>query len=359
MLAVRARGPDDLFVDTETPIPKVRPGYLLIKVFGVALNPSDYKRLGVFKESAPHTMGCDAAGRVVMCGGDIGQNYKPGDRVAGLCYGMKPQDPSCGAFGEYALLKGSLSMRVPDHVSDAEAAIIPVGVNFAGQALYHTLRLPLPLPRLGLGLSNKPPSVLIYGGATATGMAALQFARLSGCHVISTCSPRNFQLVKALGAHSVFDYHDADACGPAIRAATNNNLLHALDCVAAGESLRICAAALTSRSGVATYTASLPVGDTFPRKDVRYGWNSGYTSFGEPTHLARDAKLRTGVGATADSDSDFSAWFWKLAADLLQHDRLRLGPLVHLRQGGLAGVLEGLAELKGGNVSAGKLVYTF
>ena len=108
-------------------------------------------------------------------------------------------------------------------------------------------------------------------------MFAVQFARLSGCRVLTTCSPHNFQLVKALGAREVFDYHDAEACSAAIRAATDNNLLYAFDCVAEDTSLKICADALTPRSGVAAYTATLPVADKFPRRDVRHGWTSGYT----------------------------------------------------------------------------------
>jgi len=169
--------------------------------------------------------------------------------------------------------------------------------------------------------------------------------------VLTTCSQRNFQLVKALGAHEAFDYHDADGCGPTIRAATGNGLLYCLDCIATLDSQRICAEALTSRSGVARYTASLPVGDGFPRQDVRHGWTSGYSSFGEGTHLSgplRDANA---------ADLEFAARFWKHAATLLSQDRIRLGPFVHLRRGGLQGVPDGLSELKSGTVSAGKLVY--
>ncbi|KAI1152035.1 GroES-like protein [Nemania diffusa] len=354
MLALRARGPNDLVLDLAAPVPTIRPGYLLIRVTSIALNPSDYKRLAVFKEDRPHTIGCDVAGRVVACGEDCSQDYKPGDRVAGLCYGMKPGDPSSGAFGQYALLKGALSMRVPEHVSDAEAATIPVGVNFGGQALYQTLKLRLPyLPaQTGNDASTGPgPWLLIYGGSTATGMMALQLARRSGCRIVTTCSPRHFQLVKALGAHEAFDYHDAVKCGPAIRAATGDALLYALDCVAADSSLQICADALTSQPDVAMYTASLPIGDRFPRRDVRHGWTSGYTAFGETTHLAGN------LGEANAADSEFAAGFWRLAGDLLQQDQIRLGPLVHLREGGLAGVPAGLFELKGGRVAAGKLVY--
>ena len=143
-------------------------------------------------------------------------------------------------------------------------------------ALYQTLKIPFPSLRFD---SPRPmgPAVLIYGGATATGLFGLQFARLSGCRVLTTCSPRNFQLVKALGAHEVFDYHNSEACAAAIRTATKDNLLYAFDCVSTGSSLQICADALTSRSCVAVYTAALPINDKFPRQDVQHGWTSGYS----------------------------------------------------------------------------------
>ena len=133
MHALKVRGPNDLFIDSRAPVPTVRPGYLLIKVLSVALNPADWKRIAGFKEEVACTVGCDVAGRVVACDEQVDQKYEPGDRVVGLCYGIKTNDPTSGAFGEYALLKGALSLPVPDHVSDTEAATIPVGINFVGQ----------------------------------------------------------------------------------------------------------------------------------------------------------------------------------------------------------------------------------
>ena len=76
------------------------------------------------------------------------------------------------------------------------------------------------------------------------------------------------------------------------------------------------------------------------------------TAFGEGTHLAGHLQPAN------PSDLAFAAEFWKLAAGLLRQDRLRLGPLVHKREGGLAGILDGLSELTAGHVAAGKLVYT-
>jgi hypothetical protein len=45
--------------------------------------------------------------------------------------------------------------------------------------------------------------ILIYGGSSATGALAIQFA---GYKVVTTCSPNDFEPVRALGAGVVLDY---------------------------------------------------------------------------------------------------------------------------------------------------------
>jgi NADPH:quinone reductase-like Zn-dependent oxidoreductase len=80
-------------------------------------------------------------------------------------------------------------------LSFEEAATLGVGVTTVGQGLYQSLKLPLP---------DKPATektyLLIYGGSTATGSLAIQYAKLSGLTVGVTCSPKNFDYVKSLGA---------------------------------------------------------------------------------------------------------------------------------------------------------------
>lgn len=58
-----------------------------------------------------------------------------------------------------------------------------------------------------------PFSVLIYGGGTATGSLAIQFAKLSGLVVIATCSSYNIDLIKNLGADAVFNYNSITVGG--------------------------------------------------------------------------------------------------------------------------------------------------
>ena len=51
------------------------------------------------------------------------------------------------------------------------------------------------------------------------GLYALQIARLYGLDTITTCSPRNFGIVKAYGAREALDYNDEDVVEKIKRAA--------------------------------------------------------------------------------------------------------------------------------------------
>lgn len=82
---------------------------------------------------------------------------------------------SCAAFlieqtTEYAVAKGNFQMKISDEMSDEQASTLGVGITTVGQALYQSLGLPLP------GAESAGVPLLIYGGSTATGSLAIQFA---------------------------------------------------------------------------------------------------------------------------------------------------------------------------------------
>lgn len=64
--------------------------------------------------------------------------------------------------------------KIPKNLTFEETATLGVGITTIGQTLYMTLKLPLP--------NEKPlegsPFILIYGGSSATGTLAIQFAKL-------------------------------------------------------------------------------------------------------------------------------------------------------------------------------------
>ena len=75
--------------------------------------------------------------------------------------------------------------------------------------------------------------ILVYAASSAVGMYAVQFAKLGGHKVYATCSPRNFNLVKGLGADEVFDYKDPDV-SKKIREASFASIRLAVDCISEG-----------------------------------------------------------------------------------------------------------------------------
>lgn len=107
-------------------------------------------------------------------GAGVKKDYKAGDRIAGVTHGSNFSQPEDGTFGEYAVVKEGVSTKVPDNLSDEEAATIGVAVVTIGLGLYQVLGMPYP----GEQKSGEGEWVLIYGGSTAMGTFAIQCAVL-------------------------------------------------------------------------------------------------------------------------------------------------------------------------------------
>jgi NADPH:quinone reductase-like Zn-dependent oxidoreductase len=242
-----------------------------------------------------------------------------------------------GAFATIVTAKAGIQAKISENISFEDAATLGVGITTVGQGLYQSLGLPLPPATV-----QEPTSILIYGGSTATGTLAIQFAKLSGLEVITTSSPHNFDLLKKLGADQVFDYKEKDV-GAKIREATNDKLTYVFDTISEHGSPEISAAAISSKGG--KYSAILLV-EQFPRDDVSNGFTLGYTAFGENFSDKYPA---------SQTDFEFSVKFWKVAADLLNEGKIKPHP-TEVR-GGLEDIPQGLKDLKDGKVSGKKLVY--
>lgn len=145
------------------------------------------------------TVGCDLAGIVEEVGPKVTKSFKTGERVIGFSHGVNAVEKEDGAFAEYAVVKGDLAIKTPDSCTDQEGATLGVGITTVGQALYQQLELPLP------GSGPYDGFVMIYGGSTATGTLAVQYAKLSGAKVVVTCSPRNFDVSKPHQASNTAD----------------------------------------------------------------------------------------------------------------------------------------------------------
>ncbi|EFX01768.1 zinc-binding oxidoreductase [Grosmannia clavigera kw1407] len=279
-------------VDYEHMMPQLHDYHVLVKPVAVALNPTDWRHLRYGRAKNGCIVGCDYAGVVEFVGRGVTKAWSPGDRIFGCAHGANLANPDDGVFAEFAAVVGDLQMRIPDEMDFTDAATLGLGSITVGQGLFQkALKLDLP----ALTIMKKEIPVLIYGGGTATGALAIQYAR-------------------HLGADFAVDYHDADA-GAQIREYTNNNLFHAWDTVSVPQSAQICADALsTQKHQTPIYGTVLPIGS--PRADVETVSTVMYTVFG------KEFKFGPVVVPASKEDLEFGKTFSALTEALVAGDLL-------------------------------------
>ncbi|MGA0560565.1 NAD(P)-dependent alcohol dehydrogenase [Larkinella sp. VNQ87] len=184
----------------EVPMPTVDhiddPHRVLIRVHAASVNPVDTKvREGglklILSGNFPKILGVECAG-VVEAVGLMVKNVQPGDRV------VASLGPEGGGYAEYAVAKDTNVVKLPDEVSFAQAAAMPVAAGTALQALLDKAKI------------RPGDRVLINGATGGVGTFAIQIARLMGSQVTAVCSSDGVPLALQLGAEQVIDYSVAD-----------------------------------------------------------------------------------------------------------------------------------------------------
>jgi NADPH:quinone reductase-like Zn-dependent oxidoreductase len=176
MKAVIYKDPQESELVSDRPIPKLRDGYILVKTEAIALNPTDWKGIRNKSGIDGSGIGVDFAGVVEEVGPKVTKSFQKGDRVAGFVNGSNAAQKEDGAFAEYVVAKEFTTIKIPDTLTFEEAATLGCGVSTVGQGLFekdYGLELALPSEPI-----KEPEFLLIYGGSTATGTLAIQFAKL-------------------------------------------------------------------------------------------------------------------------------------------------------------------------------------
>lgn len=270
------------------PKPKPNDDQILIKTVAFAANPTDYKHHYLYTDGG--ILGSDASGIVEEVGNNV-TGYKVGDIVATYDHGNVDQR---GKFAEYVLGNpdatfkvdkagfSSASLSVGQHPSSSldtyEAlASIALGLGTVGVSFNYHLQMPR---------DNNNAYILIWGGSTATGIVAIQVAKLVyNIKVITTCSAKNFGLVKSLGAEMAFDYHDPNVVAN-IKQFAKGKITYALDTVGFQESIQQTYDA-TNGSNTKVIDALLPVEPKLdPSRNVKITGTLVYNALGEPMTLS-------------------------------------------------------------------------
>jgi NADPH:quinone reductase-like Zn-dependent oxidoreductase len=212
----------------ELPDPEPGPGEVLLQVTATALNHLDVDmREGIsrFPLSFPHVPGVEPAGRIAALGEGI-EGFQVGDRVSpyliatcGECeYCRSGNESMCltpasfigmgsgGAYAELLTCPASQLVRIPDGVSDIEAAASHIAFGTA----WHML-----ITRAGLRAGE---TVLVDSIGSGIGSAAVQVAKHAGAFVIGNSS-RDDKLAKAaaLGMDEGINYTTHDVAEEVLR----------------------------------------------------------------------------------------------------------------------------------------------
>ncbi|KDQ52641.1 hypothetical protein JAAARDRAFT_39892 [Jaapia argillacea MUCL 33604] len=195
----------------ERAIPKVEPGWVLVKIEATALNPVDWKiqKYGVIVEQFPAVLGTDAAGIVEEVGEGV-TNVAKGDRVLFQGWYLSSDRTT---FQHFSVVPAEIVAKVPSKISSDQAASIPLGLATAALGLYGkqptkgSAGLSPPWEEAGRGkYSGKP--ILVLGGSSSVGQFAIQLAALSGFSpIIATASASNTSFLKSIGVSHLIDRH--------------------------------------------------------------------------------------------------------------------------------------------------------
>lgn len=178
----------------QVPEPEPGEGEVRVKVKAVGLNPADYQFMGRGFPSwnYPFIPGLDVAGTIDAIGANV-TGWEIGDRIYYHGDFSKP-----GGFAQWTITTAHTIASLPDNLSFTAAAALPCAGFTAYQVLYRKLHI------------QPDQTILIHGGAGGVGGFAVQLAALAGLKVISTCSARNREWVRQLGASEVIDYNSED-----------------------------------------------------------------------------------------------------------------------------------------------------
>jgi NADPH:quinone reductase-like Zn-dependent oxidoreductase len=191
------------------------PDELRIRARAIAVNPVDMmggiaRRVVLPWLRYPAVVGSDVAGEVVAVGSAV-TRFRVGERVVGYAVGAEKTSNRAaeGGFQGLPVLREHLCAPIPDGTTFEEACVIPLACTTAAAGLFEAGQLALDSGRGGVVRDSQ--AVLVWGGSTSVGLNAIQLARLAGYTVITTASPKNFDLVRSVGASAAFDYKDPGA----------------------------------------------------------------------------------------------------------------------------------------------------
>ncbi|PJJ63402.1 NAD(P)H-quinone oxidoreductase [Compostimonas suwonensis] len=185
-------GPDVLRLD-DVPEPQLQPGHVIIEVAAAGVNRADLgQRAGSYPPppGAPAWPGLEISGTIVAVE-SAASRYRVGDEVCALLAG--------GGYAERVVVNEAHVLPVPAGVPLVDAAALPEALATVWSNVFMLAGL------------RSGETLLVHGGSSGIGTAAIQLAAARGARVAVTAgSAAKLDACAALGADILIDYTTED-----------------------------------------------------------------------------------------------------------------------------------------------------
>ena len=192
-IAIAEPGGPRVLKPERRPLPTPGEGEILIRVKAAGVNRPDVaQRTGAYPPppGASDLPGREAAGEVVVLGEGV-TRWRVGDTVTALTPG--------GAYAEFCVVHGTNALPIPHGFTFTEAAAIPETFFTVWHNVFER------------GALKEGETLLVHGGSSGIGTAAIQLAKAFGSTVIATAgSAEKCEACAKLGADAVVNYREAD-----------------------------------------------------------------------------------------------------------------------------------------------------
>jgi NADPH2:quinone reductase len=190
-IQVKQPGGPEAMELADLPVPQPKPNEAVVKLTAAGVNFIDvYFREGRYKAPLPLVLGQEGAGEVTAVGAEV-TDVKIGDRVAWA--------GAFGSYAEYSAVSANRLVRVPEGVSDQQAA----AAMLQGMTAHYLAFSTYPL--------KSGETALIHAAAGGVGLLLTQMAHNIGARVIATVSTEEkAKLARAAGADDVILYTQSD-----------------------------------------------------------------------------------------------------------------------------------------------------
>src|SRR5690349_23213417 len=190
-IQVTTVGGPDVLTPTELPVPSPKPNEAVVQIKTSGVNFIDvYFREGRYPAPLPFVDGQEASGVITEIGSEV-TNVQAGDRVA-YCNAL-------GSYAEYQAAPAERLVKIPDGVSDQQAA----AAMLQGMTAHYLVNSTYPL--------KQGETALIHAAAGGVGLLLVQMAKNICARVIATAGTHEkAQLARDAGADECIVYTEAD-----------------------------------------------------------------------------------------------------------------------------------------------------